>query len=88
MNQLHVVGVISDAHGLFLEAANAVALHYQRCAARHVSQLCHRLRTPKGHAKAIKAVARHLAEAVFWVLYRQTPYRDPALGRSLSKGRG
>ena len=70
----------------FVEAANTVALHHQRCAARHVSQLYRRLRTRKGHAKAIGAVARHLAEAVFWVLYRQTPYRDPALGRSLSKG--
>jgi transposase len=70
----------------FVEAANTVALHHQRCATRHVSQLYRRLRECKGHAKAVGAVARHLAEAAFWVLYRQTPYRDPALGRRLSKG--
>lgn len=64
----------------FAEAANSVALHSQRNPERHVSQLYRRLRTRKGHPKAIGAVARHLAEAAFHVLSRGEPYRDPALG--------
>jgi transposase len=69
----------------FVEAANSVALHHQRCGNRHVSQLYGRLRARKGHCKAIGAVARHLAEATYHVLDRQEPYRDPLLGR-ISKG--
>ena len=49
----------------FAEAANPVALHHRRRPKRHVSQLYRRLRLHKGHAKAIGAVARHLAEAAF-----------------------
>lgn len=63
----------------FVEAANAVAVHYPRNEERHVSQLYRRLRERKGHNKAIGAVARHLAEAAFYVLRREQPYRDPAL---------
>ncbi|HEX2715692.1 MAG TPA: IS110 family transposase [Candidatus Acidoferrales bacterium] len=65
----------------FAEAANSVALHHRRRPERHVSQLYRRLRLHKGHAKAIGAVARHLAEAAFHVLSREQHYRDPALGR-------
>jgi len=64
----------------FAEAANSVAVNHARCPQRHVSQLYRRLRERKGHGKAIGAVARHLAEAVFHVLSRQEPYRDPASG--------
>ncbi len=63
----------------FAEAANAVAVNHRRCPERHVSQLYFRLRQRKGHAKAIGAVARHLAEAAFHVLSRQEGYRDPAV---------
>ena len=62
----------------FVEAANSVAVNHPRCSQRHVSQLYVRLRERKGHSKAIGAVARHLAEAAFYVLSRQQPYRDPA----------
>lgn len=62
----------------FAEAANSVAVNSQRCPERHVSRLYQRLRLRKGHSKAIGAVARHLAEASFYVLSRQEPYRDPA----------
>lgn len=65
----------------FAEAANAVAVHHRRRPERHVSQLYRRLRQHKGHATAIGAVARHLAEAAFHVLSRKELYRDPALGR-------
>ncbi len=63
----------------FAEAANSVAVNHTRRPERHVSQLYLRLRVPKGHAKAIGAVARHLAEAAFHVLTRQQPYRDPTV---------
>lgn len=62
----------------FAEAANSVAVHHRRHPERHVSELYRRLRARKGHAKAVGAVARHLAEAAFHVLQRQQPYRDPA----------
>jgi transposase len=64
----------------FVEAANVVAMHRHRWPRRHVSRLYTRLRRRKGHAKAVGAVARHLAEASYHVLRRQEPYRDPALG--------
>jgi transposase len=66
----------------FIEAGNCVALHASRKPDRHVSQLYQRLRHRKGHAKAIGALARHLAEASYHVLTRKEPYRDPAMGRS------
>jgi len=62
----------------FAEAANSVAVHHRRSPERHVSELYRRLRARKGHAKAVGAVARHLAEAAFHVLSRQEAYRDPA----------
>jgi len=65
----------------FAEAANSVAVNHTRCPDRHVSQLYRRLRQRKGHAKAIGAVARHLAEAAFHVLRKKAMYQDPALGR-------
>ena len=69
----------------FVEAANSVALNHSRCPQRHVSQLYARLRARRGHSKAIGAVARHLAEAAFWVLSGNEPYRDPALKTSRSR---
>jgi transposase len=68
----------------FAEAANSVAVNHRRCPDRHVSHLYRRLRQRKGHAKAVGAVARHLAEATFHVLSRQQEYRDPTavLGRT------
>ena len=68
----------------FSEAANSVAVNHRRCPERHVSQLYARLRVRKGHAKAVGAVARHLAEAAFHVLSRQQVYRDPtsSVGRT------
>jgi hypothetical protein len=44
---------------------------------RHVSQLYERLRQAKGHQKAAMAVARHLADAAWWVLKKQQDYREP-----------
>jgi len=62
----------------FAEAANSVAVNRRRYPDRHVSQLYLRLRERKGHSRAVGAVARHLAEASFYVLKRDQDYRDPA----------
>jgi len=70
----------------FVEAANSVAVHHKRRPERHVSQLYLRIRQRRGHAKAVGAVARHLAEATYHVWTRQEPYRDPALKKGLSQG--
>jgi len=71
----------------FAEAANSVAVNHARCPQRHTSQLYRRLRERKGHAKAIGAVARHLAEAAYWVLQRKEAYREPALNQGPSRKR-
>jgi transposase len=71
----------------FVEAANAVCLTRGRRPPRHVSRLYERVARHRGHAKAIGAVARHLAEATYWILSKQEPYREPkALGRFADGG--
>ncbi len=65
----------------FVEAANCIVLHQSHWEDRHVVQLYQRLHRRKGHAKAIVAVARHLAEATFWMLKKGQPYREPAWNR-------
>jgi transposase len=65
----------------FVEAANSTAIHRGSYPDRHVSKLYGRLKSRKGHPKAIGAVARHLAEATWHVLSKQTAYRDPTLGQ-------
>jgi transposase len=65
-----------------MEAANVISLHHSRWSRstgsnRHVSVLYERIKKRKGHAKAIGAVARHLAEASWHVLSRKTDYRPP-----------
>lgn len=62
----------------YVEAANVVSLQQYRWSDRHVVQLYRRVRQRRGHAKAVGAVARHLAEASFWVLRRDEDYREPA----------
>ncbi|MBI4484573.1 MAG: IS110 family transposase [Acidobacteria bacterium] len=81
----------ADAHRYlkwaFAEAANSLAVNHARCPERRVSQLYRRLRARKGHAKAVGAVARHLAEAAFQVLRGQPMYQDPSLGRGRTSQR-
>ena len=62
-----------------IEAGNCVAIHASRKPERHVSQLYQRLRQRRNHAKAVGAVARHLAEAAYWILAKEQAYRDPSL---------
>lgn len=61
----------------YVEAANVIVTQQEAWAQRHVVRLYRRLRGPKGHAKAVVAVARHLAEASYWMLKKQEPYREP-----------
>jgi transposase len=61
----------------FVEAANAVCLNRARAPGRHVTRLYERVARRKGHQTAIGAVARHLAEATYWVLSKQEFYREP-----------
>ncbi len=68
------------------EAANGVCMNRRRQAHRHVSRLYERVAWRRGHAKAIGAVARHLAEASFYVLSKQEAYCDPTLRREDPKG--
>lgn len=63
----------------FSEAGNSVAVNRKRFPARHVSQLYNRIRGRKDHAKAVGAVARHLAEATYWILTKGEVYRDRGL---------
>ena len=58
----------------YCEAGNSTAVNHKRFPSRHTSKLYKRIRERKGHAKAVGAVGRHLAEASFWVLTRNEDY--------------
>ncbi len=61
----------------FVEAANAAVMHRHKYADQHVIELYDRLKKHKCHGKAIVAVARHLAEASWWILTKREQYRPP-----------
>lgn len=63
----------------FLEAANVIVSNRHRPTwrSKHVVQLYERIRARKGHAVAVGATARHLAEAAFWMLKKNESYREP-----------
>lgn len=62
----------------FVEAANCIVMQKQRYKGRHVVGLYERLRAAKNHGKAAVAVARHLAEASWWILTKKQAYQEPA----------
>lgn len=66
-----------------IEAANCIVMQQHQKPHRHVTQLYQRLRQRKGHGKAVVAVARHLAEATYWVLKKQAVYREPQAVKSV-----
>jgi transposase len=68
----------------FIEAANVVVLSQDRMLYRHVVKLYRRLRERRGHAKAVVAVGRHLAEAAYWMLKKQEVYREPRRSQTVS----
>jgi transposase len=62
----------------FVEAANLIASKQRHWPERHVVQLYQRVKhSTKMHGKATVAVARHLAEAAYWILCKQEIYREP-----------
>jgi len=63
----------------YSEAGNSTAVNRTRLPGRHVSELYCRIRSRSGHAKAVGAVGRHLAEASFWVLTKNVDYKEPKL---------
>lgn len=68
----------------FTEAANAIVLQKHRYPDRHVSRLYERVREHHGHAKAITAVGRHLAEATYGMLCNNVPYQEPRTEETIS----
>ena len=68
----------------FVEAANCAA-HLRTHREAHIGLLYQRLAPNKGHGRAIVAVARHLAEASYWMLRKREPYRPPRLHNPSSK---
>lgn len=65
----------------YVEAANALVLQQQRRPDRHVTRFYQRIKRTRGHHKAVMAVARHLAEATYWMLTKGESYREPRPSR-------
>jgi transposase len=71
----------------FIEAANTICLNRRHYPHRHVSMLYERIRNRRGHQKAIGAVARHLAEATYWILKKGESYKEPHIIARFVHGR-
>lgn len=69
----------------FSEAANSICVNRIWYPQRHVSRLYERIRKRKGHQVAIGAVARHLAEAAYWVVKKGQPYKEPVVKAASSE---
>jgi hypothetical protein len=71
----------------FIEAANVVVRHRHHPAwkGKYICHIYDQVSRRKGHAVAVGAVARHLAESAFWILNRQQPYRPPAVRQASPK---
>ena len=63
----------------FIEAANVIVRHrhHPNWRKKYVAHLYERTKRRKGHAVAVGATARYLAEATYWVLKKSEPYREP-----------
>jgi transposase len=73
----------------FVESGNLVVINQRGFAGTHVLRLYQRIKRAKNHQKAVVAVARHLAEAAWWVLTKQEVYREPrAAQQALSSTHG
>ena len=64
-----------------VETGNLIVINQRRLAGTHVVRLYQRIKRAKNHQKAVVAVARHLAEAAWWVLTKQEVYREPQHSR-------
>ncbi len=68
----------------YVEAANLISTHRQQWPERHAVQLYERVKqSTKMHGKAAVAVARHLAEASYWMLSKQEVYQEPQAKRQV-----
>ena len=65
----------------FVETGNLVVINQHRLAGTHVVRMYQRIKRAKNHQKAVVAVARHLAQAAWWVLTKQEVYREPRNAR-------
>jgi transposase len=65
----------------FVEIGNLIVINQRRLVGTHVVRLYQRIKRAKNHQKAVVAVARHLAEAAWWVLTKQEVYREPQNSR-------
>ncbi len=65
----------------FVETGNLIVINQRGLVGTHVVRLYQRIKRKKNHQKAVVAVARHLAEAAWWVLTKQEVYRDPRMAR-------
>jgi transposase len=61
----------------FVETGNLIVINQRGLAGSHVVRLYQRIKRAKNHQKAVVAVARHLAEAAWWVLSKLEIYREP-----------
>ena len=61
----------------FVEAANLIVTQQKKWKGSHVLGLYRRVQKKKNHQKAAVAVARHLAEAAYWILKKQEVYLPP-----------
>lgn len=70
----------------FIEAANVVVRqrHHRNWRHKYVVHLYERTLRRKGHAVAVGAVARYLAEATYRVLKKGEPYREPVRRRPVA----
>jgi transposase len=72
----------------FVEAGNVNSMHRRRRSHLHTSRLYEKIKRRGGcHAKAIVALARHLAEATYWILTKKEAYREPG-SNTVSSTRG
>jgi transposase len=72
----------------YTEAANVIVLQQHKMSDCHVLRLYWRIRKYHGHAKAITAVGRHLAEATYWMLKNSEPYREPGKTQRVPSQKG
>jgi transposase len=66
----------------FSEAGNSIAVNRNRMGNSKITQLYNRIRAKRGHAKAVGAVARQLAEASYWMLKKKEVYKEHGTGVS------
>ena len=73
----------------FVETGNLIVINQRWLVGTHVVRLYQRIKRAKNHQKAVVAVARHLAEAAWWILSKQEVYREPeGLRQGLSSTHG